>query len=65
MSRTIVVIGAGAVGAATALELLRDGHRVTIVEPGAPRWRAGRELWQRMLALDDVGHPAGGAGHLA
>lgn len=36
MSRTIVVIGAGAVGAATALELLRDGHRVTIVEPGEP-----------------------------
>ena len=36
MSRTIVVIGAGAVGAATALALLRDGHRVTIVEPGEP-----------------------------
>lgn len=36
MKRSIVVIGAGAVGAATALELLRDGHRVTIVEPGPP-----------------------------
>lgn len=36
MSRNIVVIGAGAVGAATALELLRDGHYVTIVEPGEP-----------------------------
>ena len=32
----IVVIGAGIVGAATALELLRDGHQVTIVEPGTP-----------------------------
>lgn len=32
----IVVVGAGIVGAATALELLRDGHRVTIVEPGPP-----------------------------
>ena len=32
----IVVIGAGIVGAATALELLRDGHQVTIVEPGSP-----------------------------
>ncbi len=32
----VVVIGAGIVGAATAVELLRDGHRVTIVEPGAP-----------------------------
>ncbi len=32
----VVVIGAGIVGAATAIELLRDGHRVTIVEPGDP-----------------------------
>jgi len=32
----VVVIGAGIVGAATTLELLRDGHRVTIVEPGDP-----------------------------
>ena len=32
----VVVIGAGVVGAATAVELLRDGHRVTIVEPGEP-----------------------------
>ncbi len=32
----VVVIGAGIVGAATAVELLRDGHRVTIVEPGEP-----------------------------
>ncbi len=32
----VVVIGAGIVGAATALELLRDGHQVTIVEPGSP-----------------------------
>ena len=32
----VVVIGAGIIGAASALELLRDGHRVTIVEPGDP-----------------------------
>ena len=32
--RHVVVIGAGAVGAATAVELGRVGHRVTIVEPG-------------------------------
>ena len=36
MSRHVAVIGAGAVGAATAVELLRGGHRVTIVEPGIP-----------------------------
>ena len=34
--RHVVVIGAGIVGAASAVELLRDGHRVTILEPGAP-----------------------------
>jgi D-amino-acid dehydrogenase len=32
----IVVIGGGIVGATSALELLRDGHRVTILEPGEP-----------------------------
>lgn len=35
-SRHVVVIGAGIVGAASAIELLRDGHRVTLVEPGEP-----------------------------
>ncbi len=39
MSLHVVVIGAGIVGAASALELARDGHRVTILEPGEP----GRE----------------------
>ncbi len=32
----VVVIGAGIVGAACAIELLRDGHEVTILEPGDP-----------------------------
>ncbi|HEY4250465.1 MAG TPA: FAD-dependent oxidoreductase, partial [Roseomonas sp.] len=36
MTRHIAVIGAGITGAATAVELLRDGHRVTILEPAAP-----------------------------
>lgn len=35
MSR-VVVVGAGMVGAATARELVADGHEVTIVEPGEP-----------------------------
>jgi D-amino-acid dehydrogenase len=36
VSRHVAVIGAGIVGAACALELLRDGNRVTIIEPGEP-----------------------------
>ena len=31
-----VVIGAGIVGACTALELLKAGQQVTILEPGLP-----------------------------
>ncbi|MDM0087332.1 MULTISPECIES: FAD-dependent oxidoreductase [unclassified Variovorax] len=34
--RHVVVIGAGAVGSATAIEALRAGLRVTVVEPEAP-----------------------------
>jgi D-amino-acid dehydrogenase len=36
VSRHVAIIGAGIVGAACALELLRDGNRVTIIEPGEP-----------------------------
>ena len=32
----VCVIGAGIVGAASAVELLRAGHRVTILDPGEP-----------------------------
>lgn len=35
-ARHVVVIGAGAVGAVSAIELLRDGHRVTVIEPATP-----------------------------
>ena len=34
--RHVAVIGAGIIGAATALELLHDGHRVSLIEPGDP-----------------------------
>lgn len=36
MGRHIVVIGAGIVGACTALALARQGHAVTILDPGPP-----------------------------
>jgi D-amino-acid dehydrogenase len=36
MSRHVVVIGAGIVGAACAWELVADGYRVTIIEPESP-----------------------------
>ena len=36
MSHNVVIIGAGIVGAASAIELIRDGHQVTVVEPGEP-----------------------------
>ena len=36
MSLHVVVIGAGIIGAATALEVLREGHCVTLLDPGDP-----------------------------
>ena len=35
-SSHVVVIGAGIIGAASAIELLRDGNRVTLLDPGEP-----------------------------
>ncbi|WP_245296863.1 MULTISPECIES: FAD-dependent oxidoreductase [Rhodomicrobium] len=34
--RHVAIIGAGAIGVISAIELLRDGHRVTIIDPGTP-----------------------------
>ena len=36
VSAHVAVIGGGIVGACAALELLRDGHRVTIIDPDPP-----------------------------
>jgi D-amino-acid dehydrogenase len=35
-SRHVVIIGSGAVGTVSALECLRQGHRVTVVDPAPP-----------------------------
>lgn len=35
-ARHVVVIGSGAIGTVSALECLREGHRVTVVDPGEP-----------------------------
>ena len=34
--RHVAVIGAGAIGTISAIELLRDGHRVTIIDESTP-----------------------------
>ena len=34
--RHVAIIGAGAVGVVSAIEALRDGHRVTLIDPGEP-----------------------------
>src|SRR3954464_8769158 len=34
--RHVAIIGAGAVGVISAIEALREGHRVTVIDPGAP-----------------------------
>lgn len=36
MTRHVAVLGAGIAGVASALELLRAGHRVTLLDPGEP-----------------------------
>lgn len=35
-SRHVAIIGAGAIGVVSAIEALRDGHRVTLIDPGDP-----------------------------
>jgi D-amino-acid dehydrogenase len=57
----VVVIGAGAVGAATALTLAREGHRVTILEPGEPGGRQaasyGNSCWISPESVVPMGVP--------
>ena len=35
-ARHVAIIGAGAVGVISAIEALREGHRVTLIDPGEP-----------------------------
>jgi D-amino-acid dehydrogenase len=59
MNRHVVIIGAGAVGAISAVEALRRGFRVTILEPGVPGGEQaasyGNAAW---LAVHSVIPPA-------
>ena len=48
----VAVVGAGMVGAATALLLAREGFDVVVVEPRVPRpWSASEETGLRVVAL--------------
>lgn len=60
----VIVVGGGAIGAALALALARDGFEVALIEKSAPKpWQAGDEVDLRVVALaadarellDDVG----------
>ena len=35
-SRHVAIIGAGAIGVVSAIEALREGHRVTLIDAGEP-----------------------------
>ena len=56
MTQHVAIIGAGIVGAACALELLRDGHQRHDHRTRRARRRAGRQLWQRHAAEPEFGH---------
>ena len=48
----VAVIGAGIVGAVSAVELQRDGHEVTIIEPGEPGGEQAVQLEVAEKAVD-------------
>jgi D-amino-acid dehydrogenase len=57
----VVVIGAGIAGAASAVELLRDGHSVTLVEPGEVGGEQaasyGNGAWLSPSSVVTMSHP--------
>jgi D-amino-acid dehydrogenase len=57
----VVVIGAGIAGAASAVELVRDGHSVTIVEVGEPGGEQaasyGNGAWLSPSSVVTMSHP--------
>lgn len=57
----VAVIGAGIAGTCTALELLRDGHHVTLIEPGTPGGDQaasyGNGCWISPGSIIPVSHP--------
>ena len=64
MTLHVVVIGAGIVGAACAIELLRDGHRVTILEPGEPGGEQAASYGNGTLLNPSSVIPMSSPGHL-
>ena len=57
----VVVIGAGIQGVVSAIELLRDGHAVTLLDPGQPGGEQaasyGNGGWLSTSSIIPVGTP--------
>ncbi|KQI71291.1 hypothetical protein AN191_13480 [Loktanella sp. 5RATIMAR09] len=63
MEQSVIIVGAGIIGAATALQLARGGHRVTVVASGAPDATSAAFGWiNASFYLDDDHHHLRAAG---
>ncbi len=63
MGQSVIIVGAGIIGAATALQLARAGHRVTVVSGGAPDATSAAFGWiNASFYLDDDHHHLRAAG---
>lgn len=63
MEQSVVIVGAGIIGAATALQMTRAGYRVTVVGGGAPDATSAAFGWiNASFYLDDDHHHLRAAG---